>query len=155
MKNYRRKPVVIQAKELIFSTDSQQDIIDWSEGLIKKGADGGLVIPTLEGNMRATTGDFIIKGIKGEFYPCKPDIFLSTYEDADIDAWTNIKDDLPPENTFVLGKSKEWIDEDFNEDGIRLCFLFDDAWNSTSWNNDQDAWDNERTSPTHWKRIDL
>lgn len=39
-----------------------------------------LVIPTLEGNMIARKGDFIIKGIRGEFYPCKPDIFWQTYE---------------------------------------------------------------------------
>jgi hypothetical protein len=37
-------------------------------------------IPTLEGVMRASEGDYVIKGIKGEFYPCKPDIFDSTYE---------------------------------------------------------------------------
>lgn len=40
----------------------------------------GLVIPTLEGNMTALNRDYIIKGIKGEFYPCKPDIFEATYE---------------------------------------------------------------------------
>jgi hypothetical protein len=39
-----------------------------------------LIIPTLEGNMRADIGDWIIKGVKGEFYPCKPDIFEQTYE---------------------------------------------------------------------------
>ena len=39
-----------------------------------------LVIPTLEGNMQAKKGDWIIKGLKGELYPCKPDIFAQTYE---------------------------------------------------------------------------
>jgi hypothetical protein len=39
-----------------------------------------VVIETLEGNMTADKGDYIIKGIKGEFYPCKPDIFELTYE---------------------------------------------------------------------------
>lgn len=41
---------------------------------------GGFYIPTLEGNMKANIGDYIIKGINGEFYPCKPDIFTKTYE---------------------------------------------------------------------------
>lgn len=41
---------------------------------------GGVYIPTLEGNMKANIGDYIIKGINGEFYPCKPDIFDKTYE---------------------------------------------------------------------------
>ncbi len=41
-----------------------------------------LVIPTLEGDMIVSLGDYVIKGIEGEFYPCKPDIFASTYEDA-------------------------------------------------------------------------
>jgi len=39
-----------------------------------------LTIPTLEGNMKAVNGDYIIKGIKGEFYPCKPEIFLASYD---------------------------------------------------------------------------
>lgn len=77
---YVKKPVIIEAKKLEYSTKSQEEIIEWSNGLIKKGLDGGLRIPTLEGVMVANTGDFIIKGIKGEFYPCKSDIFNETYE---------------------------------------------------------------------------
>ena len=42
-----------------------------------------VAIPTLEGTMRAEIGDWIIRGVKGEFYPCKPDIFEATYEPAD------------------------------------------------------------------------
>lgn len=42
--------------------------------------DGEITISTLEGKMKAVDGDWIIRGIKGEFYPCKPDIFLATYE---------------------------------------------------------------------------
>lgn len=45
----------------------------------------GVIIETLEGKMQANIGDMIIKGIKGEFYPCKPDIFKATYDKADID----------------------------------------------------------------------
>ena len=85
MKKYIKKPVVIEAKELEYSTKSQEEIIEWSNGLIKKGLDGGLRIPTLEGVMVANTGDFIIKepfptGDR-DFYPCKPDIFHKTYSE--------------------------------------------------------------------------
>ena len=45
-------------------------------------SDGLLVIRTLEGDMRAEIGDYIIRGVKGEFYPCKPDIFAATYEEV-------------------------------------------------------------------------
>ncbi|MFV0189087.1 MULTISPECIES: hypothetical protein [Empedobacter] len=82
MKKYIKKPVIIEAKELEYNTKSQEEIIEWSNGLIKKGLDGGLRIPTLEGVMVANTGDFIIKGIEGEFYPCKPDIFHKTYSEV-------------------------------------------------------------------------
>ena len=82
MKKYIKKPVVIEAKELEYSTKSQEEIIEWSNGLIKKGLDGGLRIPTLEGVIVVNTGDFIIKGIEGEFYPCKPDIFHKTYSEV-------------------------------------------------------------------------
>ena len=77
---YRKKPVVIDAIELKFSTESQDEIIQWSNNAIQKGLDGGLRIPTLEGIMVANTGDYIIRGVKGEYYPCKPDIFEMTYE---------------------------------------------------------------------------
>ena len=81
MAQYRKKPVVIEAIELKYTTDSQDEIIKWSGNIIEKGLDGGLRIPTLEGTMVANTGDFIIKGVQGEFYPCKPDIFEKTYEE--------------------------------------------------------------------------
>lgn len=77
---YRKKPVIIEAHLLEFTTTSQENIIEWSSGKIQKGLDGGLRIPTLEGVMVANTGDYIIQGIHGEFYPCKPDIFEQTYE---------------------------------------------------------------------------
>ena len=77
---YRKKPVVIEAKELQLSASSQNEIIEWSGYTIRRGNYSELEIPTLEGTMTASVGDFIIKGIQGEFYPCKPDIFEKTYE---------------------------------------------------------------------------
>jgi hypothetical protein len=80
MAKFRKKPVIIEAEELKFTTDSQQKCIDFTEGKAKKWVDGGIMIPTLEGIMVASIGDWIIKGVNGEFYPCKPDIFIKTYD---------------------------------------------------------------------------
>jgi hypothetical protein len=83
-KKFTKIPVEIEATELQYSTESQQGIIDWANEYdvrITKGPDGSLNIETLEGTMRAVTGDFIIKGVHDEFYPCKPDIFVKTYKE--------------------------------------------------------------------------
>ena len=83
MAKYRKKPIVIEAWEfdgwLDFSKTLPAEIKDVSTG-IRLIQDGKLRIPTLEGDMFASTGDFIIKGIQGEFYPCMPGIFEATYE---------------------------------------------------------------------------
>ncbi|GHE84325.1 hypothetical protein GCM10019059_45480 [Camelimonas fluminis] len=80
MATYRKKPVEIEARQL--TPDSHQSISLWvaSAGYNVMRAVTGLVIETLEGDMRADYGDWIIKGVSGEFYPCKPDIFAATYE---------------------------------------------------------------------------
>ena len=79
---YRKKPVVIEADQLTIHNLSK--LAAWCGGSIK-----GLKLPieercidiqTLEGEMRANMGDWIIKGVAGEFYPCKPEIFEATYE---------------------------------------------------------------------------
>jgi hypothetical protein len=75
---YRKKPVVIEARQLHFDTSLQEDLREWCGGF--KGPDGGVFIHTLEGRMLAVTGDYIIKGVNGEFYPCKPNIFEKTYD---------------------------------------------------------------------------
>lgn len=75
---YRKKPVVIEAFLLGETVESQENAVKWCSG--RKGPDGGIYIETLEGKMYASTGDYIIKGVNGEFYPCKPDIFDKTYE---------------------------------------------------------------------------
>jgi hypothetical protein len=79
---FRKRPVEIEAREL--TPDSLYEIEAWCGGQVKgiKLSRNYRVIDiyTLEGEMRATMGDWVIKGIKGEFYPCKPDIFAATYE---------------------------------------------------------------------------
>jgi hypothetical protein len=86
---YRKKPVVIEARQL--TEETIIDIIGWItehqslEVAINSETDivNGLFIETLEGTMLASFGDFIIRGVNGEFYPCKPDIFEKTYELAE------------------------------------------------------------------------
>ena len=82
VKEYRKKPVVISA--CMFSGENGEAVAKWCDGVfIPQDSDGYecfVRITTLEGDMIATAGDYIIKGVKGEFYPCKPDIFDLTYE---------------------------------------------------------------------------
>ena len=72
---YRKKPVVIEAME--WTGHNRLQILDFC-GF--PPGDAHVKIETLEGVMSANVGDFIIKGVQGEFYPCKPDIFWQTYE---------------------------------------------------------------------------
>lgn len=90
VKKYRKKPVVIQAIEWDGSYSSSQSIKKMfpkirtlSQSYHKEHDTCTLwKIGTLEGGHRVSKGDFIIKGVKGEFYPCKPDIFKATYEEV-------------------------------------------------------------------------
>lgn len=89
---YRKKPVVVSAFQWLGELDLtvQVDTPDW---IIRASADGAVMvhvgpprimtIKTLEGVMTAQPRDWIIQGIQGEIYPCKPDIFAQTYEKAD------------------------------------------------------------------------
>lgn len=81
MPKYRKKPVVIEAME--FTEKSKDQVHTWVTCNTSADFENGkpiLKIQTLEGIMTASIGDFIIKGVNGEFYPCKPDIFEKTYE---------------------------------------------------------------------------
>ena len=80
MQRFRKLPVEISAMQ--FTGENHEDVITF----IKDGRvcevyeNGDLCIKTLEGDHRAKPGDWIICGVAGEFYPCKPDIFEATYE---------------------------------------------------------------------------
>ncbi len=82
---FRKKPVVVEAQQ--FTDESKNRVFHWVGGATSArfDADGKpiLLIQTLEGVMTTSLGDWIIKGVNGEFYPCKPDIFEMTYEPAD------------------------------------------------------------------------
>lgn len=77
---YRKKPVVIDAWQ--FTDLNAKTIPGWLIMATYEIEGECLLIKTLEGTMRADPGDWIIKGVKGEVYPCKPDIFAATYEPA-------------------------------------------------------------------------
>lgn len=95
IKKYVKKPIEVESIQLtkeniieVFDfldganykeTKSVEELEDFSQMMLKQGY---IEIETLEGYMKANFGDYIIKGVKGEFYPCKPDIFESTYEEV-------------------------------------------------------------------------
>jgi len=84
MAKYRKKPVVIEAMQNKGKHESDRKKIMEFMGLgsreFRQCADASILIETLEGTMRCDYLDWIIKGVSGEFYPCKPDIFEQTYE---------------------------------------------------------------------------
>ena len=85
---FRKRPVEIEAVQ--FTRDNGTIVAKWCGGrwvAERKPSDASDVaerveIPTLEGVMRASLNDWVIKGVQGEFYPCKPEIFAATYEVA-------------------------------------------------------------------------
>mgnify|MGYP003583689278 CR=1 FL=1 len=101
-RKYRKRPVVVEARQLMGGEHELYDVATWvasewpwlvgdatkpeelesRNGVYIDPADGCLVIRTLEGDMKASFGDFIIRGVHGEFYPCKPEIFAATYEEV-------------------------------------------------------------------------
>lgn len=129
-KKYTKKPVTIEAIQFVGSSMDAIDVFQWfkennypwlvgdaldpdslrirgEKGRPTRGIwinpDGGnLMIRTLEGDMKVSRGDYIIKGVKGEFYPCKPDIFEQTYV-ADVEGW----DGALAYNKAILRNMKE------------------------------------------------
>lgn len=84
MPKFTKKPVEIEARQLIDDLRNHNEIANWinaSGGHAEVPfADPCIFIVTLEGRMRADIGDWVIRGVQGEFYPCKPDIFEATYD---------------------------------------------------------------------------
>lgn len=115
---YRKKPVVIEAIQF---TDTSDCLLELGElGLEVRVSYNNklqpvLLIPTLEGTMTAQLGDFIIKGVNGEFYPCKPDIFEKTYDlDTKItaeDICILLQDDSHPDKVVYDSTRNEFYVE--------------------------------------------
>lgn len=88
MGRFRKKPVVLEARRFDAVTiDEQERLADWCRGRLRgtrlPATERVIQIDTLEGEITASHGDWVIQGVKGEFYPCKPDIFDELYEVAD------------------------------------------------------------------------
>jgi hypothetical protein len=84
---YKKKPVIIEAIQLLNNNSSIEECLKFiynvfitDDDIETVKNDKHIRIQTLEGDMKASFGDYIIKGVNGEFYPCKPDIFEKTYE---------------------------------------------------------------------------
>ena len=106
---FRKKPVVIEAVQ--FVGGNHLEIAEFMNAASKAQLDIShlndayddacyLIIPTLEGDHKANVGDWIIKGVNGEFYPCKPDIFAKTYDVV-------IEDTLPPHQQRLTHEREE------------------------------------------------
>ena len=79
VKKYRKRPVVIEALQWTGVCPEMEEFM----GAVRVGPNHVLLIDTLEGTMIGNIGDWIIKGVGGEFYPCKPDIFKETYTEVE------------------------------------------------------------------------
>lgn len=84
IQKYKKKPVIVEAIQH-FGKYSYRQIREWAGYNVVDEIDDEeeFIIHTLGGDMKASIGDYIIKGVNGEFYPCKPDIFEKTYEKVD------------------------------------------------------------------------
>ena len=100
---YRKKPVEIEAIQL--NANNACEVLTFCNengNIVASSEDcGAISIKTLEGTMLASIGDYVIKGVKGEFYPCKPDIFEATYD--------RVEEDLPFLSNFEVELVKEEI----------------------------------------------
>ncbi len=128
---YKKKPVVVEAVKWTGENHAEMcEFIDPEVFEIIPRV--GLVIHTLEGDHHASYGDYIIKGVNGKFYPCKPDIFAKTYEAAlptltPPNEWVSVNKRLPEKRKDVLvhyGNGRigiDWIDS-------TQCFVFDELY---------------------------
>lgn len=82
IRKFRKKPVVIEALQYGPYTAITVEMAQFLSGSGATCSDVGITIPTLEGDHLARPGDWIIKGVKGEFYPCRDDIFSLTYDEV-------------------------------------------------------------------------
>lgn len=91
MPMYVKKPIPIEARQI--TAENADELAAWSKSeVIRRPADGSIsamMVYTLEGTMTGSIGDYLIKGVRGEFYFCAKDIFVETYEDArePLDPW--------------------------------------------------------------------
>ena len=130
---YRKKPVEIEAweftREALKSDDSWVRLYVDELHLISQYAGEVLYIEidTLEGTMRANLGDFIIKGVQGEFYPCKPDIFEQTYEKGEQEKLYTVEiEGVSSSRLFKNTRTNEYLFSSGYHRGKKLVFWYTD-----------------------------
>ena len=106
LRRFRKKPVVIEAMRLQPDGSNGDEVAAWCGGTFEtvtcfsEGPPTVVFIDTLEGRMGANRGDYVIRGVQGEFYPCKSDIFEATYErvadDERTDSMSEVRGDEAP-----------------------------------------------------------
>lgn len=108
MQKFVKKPVVIEAIQ--YNGENIKAIEDFVgkklSTVMASDVDVKLIIPTLEGDMKASKGDYVIKGIKGEFYPCKPDVFKQSYN-------------MIKENNGILSEGEKRVRKSFNPSALK------------------------------------
>lgn len=129
IKKYQKKPAIVEAVQ--WNGENREEVLDFcnhdgKSRAVATGITRIIVIKTLEGTMEGHVGDYIIKGVKGEFYPCKPDIFRETYEEA---AEREIFADAIPDEM-----RKAWIDNNAKKNKIK--WKDDDFINGTETETD-------------------
>lgn len=117
IQRFRKKPVTIEAMQFISGRNQNgPQVANWMHThSVAASYDQGVVnIPTLEGTMTASPGDWIIRGVQGEFYPCKPDIFEATYKAANGEYEYGVAirwSDEPLHFVDVVGQPLEWCQD--------------------------------------------
>lgn len=117
-KVYRKKPVLVDAVQ--YDGKNLKEINEFIGKEVGRYINSNtIIISTLEGPMNASVGDYIIKGVKGEFYPCKPDIFEQTYEEVSLKE--RLENAVKKFNDYQREqKVSEIFDECVNEKGIKV-----------------------------------
>ena len=114
----RKKLVIVEAIQ--WNGNNTQEILDFCNGnCVEKARGAYLYVTTLEGGHIASVDDYIIKGVNGEFYPCKPDIFEKTYDVV------NESEQYEPQKHYE--NLKQWVD------GNLICEYDDPVWNKEAY----------------------
>lgn len=131
--SFRKKPLVIQAMRLVDDpSDAYVDELHkFMEDCVWSSTNGGIAIDTMEGTMHASPGDWIIRGIGGEYYPCKPEIFAVSYEPAK--SAQQVPADGEPGRFFASGPGRHFYTDDAKFAEILIGGLGDaDDWTLTN-----------------------
>ncbi len=105
MKKFKKKSVVIEAEQWLGTEKQKERLLEKGIIMVIPSQDGSCLIPTLEGNMTCSVNDYIIKGVKGEYYPCKPDIFELTYDEFVAKKVAEVKPVKAVKSDVIVGEA--------------------------------------------------